>query len=381
MSSRPLIERRLEPNDSPLTVSVITLLAILAALLVGSLFFLPFGANPLEAYSAMFRESFGNLRGIGFSLVRATPLIFVGLGTIFAWRSGFFYLGFEGAILTGAAMAVWVALLTAPEAAIGPLPPLLFFPLVFAASFAAGGVWAGIVGILRARFEGNEVIISLMMNFVAIFLINYLVSGPLRAPGDLPQTPRIPEATALPFIIPGTRAHAGILAALVAALVVWLILRKTPLGYQLIVAGLSPRAARYGGINVENRLILAAFVAGGLGAWAGLVEVLGVQFRLLDGLAEGTGFIGIVAALLGKLHPAGVVVASILYAGMGVGADVMQRRAGVPSSVIFTIQSLIVLFILASDILRYYRINWPGLGSTSSTDPSNEADITTIPKG
>ncbi|MCB0181847.1 MAG: ABC transporter permease, partial [Anaerolineae bacterium] len=188
-------------------------------------------------------------------------------------------------------------------------------------------------------------------------------------------------ATALPFIIPGTRAHAGILAALVAALVVWLILRKTPLGYQLIVAGLSPRAARYGGINVENRLILAAFVAGGLGAWAGLVEVLGVQFRLLDGLAEGTGFIGIVAALLGKLHPAGVVVASILYAGMGVGADVMQRRAGVPSSVIFTIQSLIVLFILASDILRYYRINWPGLGSTSSTDPSNEADITTIPKG
>ena len=143
MSNRPLIERRLEPNDSPLTVSLITLLAILAALLVGSLFFLPFGANPLEAYSAMFRESFGNLRGIGFSLVRATPLIFVGLGTIFAWLSGFFYLGFEGAILTGAAMAVWVALLTAPEAAIGPLPPLLFFPLVFAASFAAGGVWAG----------------------------------------------------------------------------------------------------------------------------------------------------------------------------------------------------------------------------------------------
>ncbi len=371
----PFLERRLEPSESPLVIGGLTVLSVLLALFIGSFLFLPFKANPGETYLTMLQQSFGSLKGIGFTLVRATPLIFIGLGTIVAWRTGFFYLGFEGALLIGAAMTVWVALLTAPDAAIGPLPPAVFFLLVFAASFIAGGVWASIVGILRGRFGGNEVIVSLMMNYVAIFIVNYLVSGPLRAPGDLPQTSRIPEATILPFIIPMTRAHAGILAAFVAALAVWLLLRKTPLGYELIVAGLSPRAARYGGVNVGNRQILASFLAGGLAAWAGLVTILGVQYRLLDGISEGTGFVGIVAALLGKLHPLGVVIASVLYAAMGVGADAMQRRAGLPSSVIFIVQSLIVLLVLASDLLRYYRINFAALrgkqvGETPAETPA-----------
>ena len=294
-------------------------------------------------------------------MVKATPLIFIGLGTIIAWRSGFFYLGFEGTLLIGAAAGVWIARLNAPGGMFGSLPAIVFFPLVFLVSFIAGGTWSALVGFLRARYGGNEVLISLMMNYIAVFIVQYLVSGPLRAPGDLPQTPRIPESTILPFVISGTRAHAGILVAVFMAFVVWLILRKTPLGYEMIISGLSPRAARYGGINVGGRQILAAFLAGGLGAFSGLVEVLGVQFRLLDGISVGTGFLGIVAALLGKLHPAGVVIASILYAGMGVGADAMQRRVGLPSSVIFIIQSLIVLLVLASDWLRYYRINFDKL--------------------
>jgi simple sugar transport system permease protein len=370
MTRPPLIEKRLEPAESPLVVAGLTFFSIFLALALGALLFLPFDINPLQAYLSMFLQSFGDLRGIGFTLVRATPLIFIGLGTILAWRTGFFYLGFEGTLLVGASMAVWAALLCAPGAAIGTLPKAVFFPLVFLASFVAGGAWAGIVGILKGRFGGNEVIVSLMFNYIAIFLVNYLVSGPLRAPGDLPQTPRIPAETLLPFIIPDTRAHAGLLVALIAALFVWFLMRKTPLGYEMIVAGLSPRAARFGGINVGGRQILASFLAGGLASWAGLVIVLGVQFRLLDGISEGTGFVGIVAALLGKLHPIGTVVASILYAGMGVGADAMQRRTGVPSSVIFTVQSLIVLFILASDLLRYYRINWPWLHRASPKVPS-----------
>jgi simple sugar transport system permease protein len=380
MAKLPFLEKRLEPSESPWVIGGTTILSILLALVIGGFLFLPYGVAPGEAYLAMVQQSFGDLRGIGFTLVRATPLIFVGLGTIVAWRSGFFYLGFEGTLLMGASMTVWVALLTAPESVIGPLPPALFFPLAFLASFIAGGLWAAIVGVLRGRFGGNEVIISLMMNYVAIFFVNYLVSGPLRAPGDLPQTPRIPEATILPFIIPDTRAHAGILAALAAAFVVWLILRKTPLGYELIVTGLSPRAARYGGINVGNRQIMASLLAGGFAAWAGLATVLGVQFRLLDGIAEGTGFIGIVAALLGKLHPAGVVVASILYAGMGVGADAMQRRAGLPSSVIFIVQSLIVLLILASDLLRYYRFNFSTLRPSEAGESPAETATAAAPK-
>ena len=377
MSKASFLERRQTPKESSSVTIFITALAIILALLFGSLLFLPFGVDPFKAYSTMVELSFGTLRGIGYTLIKATPLIFVGLGTIFAWRSGFFYLGFEGTILIGAAAAVWIALLTDPEGAIGPLPRLLFLLLVFLVSFVAGGIWAGIVGVMRGKFGGNEVILSLMMNFVALFLVNYLVSGPLRAPGDLPQTPRIPQATILDFIIPGTRAHSGILLALFAAIVVWFVLRKTTIGYKQIVAGLSPSAAWYGGINVGNRVILAAFIGGGLGALAGMVEVLGVHFRLLDGLGEGTGFVGIVAALLGKLHSIGVVIASILYAGMEVGADVMQRRAGVPSSVIFVIQSLIVLFILASDILRYYRINLSKLFGNDRGKKTLEIDSST----
>lgn len=370
MSQQPLIEKRLEPTESLLAIAGLMILSILLALILGGLLFLPFKISPLEAYQAMLQQSFGSLRGLGFTLVRATPMIFIGLGTIIAWRTGFFYLGFEGTLLIGASMTVWVALATDPEGAIGPLSPILFFPFVFLASFIAGGVWAGLVGVLKSRFGGNEVIVSLMFNYVAVFLVNYLVSGPLRAPGDLPQTLRVPAETILPFIIPDTRAHAGILAAFAAALVVWFLLRKTPLGLELIIAGLSPRAARYSGIQVGKRQVLAAFLAGGLAAWAGLVIVLGVQYRLLDGISEGTGFVGIVAALLGKLHPIGVVISSILYAGMGVGADAMQRRMGIPSSAIFIIQSLIVLFILASDFFRYYRVNLPWLREKPQEKPS-----------
>ena len=371
------LERRLEPSESTFVTTAAMLLAILAALVIGGFLLLPFGANALQAYQAMGRESFGSLRGIGNTLIVATPLIFIGLGTTLAWRSGFFYLGFEGTLLIGASMAVWVALLTRPGALLGPLPPLVFFPLVFLASFIAGGVWSGIVGLIRARFEGNEVIISLMMNYIAVFLVNYLVSYPLRAPGDLPQTAHIPQATMLPFVIPDTRAHAGILVALAAALVVWVILRKTPLGFELLVSGMNARAARYGGINVARRLVLASFLAGGVGAWAGLSEVLGVQFRLMDGISQGTGFIGIAAALLGKLHPAGVVLASILYAGMEVGADAMQRRAGLPSSVISTVEALIVLLVLASDLLRYYRVDFSALRVRNGRAPEATAVTST----
>ena len=358
MAKISLIEKRLEPNESPVMVTGTIVGSFLLALIIGGFLLLPFGANPIEAYGTMVSQSLGDIRGIGNTLIRATPLIFIGLGTIVAWRSGFFYLGFEGTLLVGAAMTTWMALETAEGGIIGPLAPLVFFPIVFVVSFIAGGLWATIVGIMRSRFGGNEVIVSLMFNYVAIFLINYLVSFPMRAEGDLPQTARIPEITILPTIIPDTRAHAGIIVALVITAIVWVFLKKTRIGYEMIAAGLSPRAARYGGINVGNRQVLASFIAGGLGSWAGLVIVLGVQYRMMEGISQGTGFIGIVAALLGALKPVGVVIASLLYAAMGVGADVMQRRMGLPSSVIFIVQGLIVLFVLASNILRYFRINW-----------------------
>ena len=352
-----LFERRLTPADSPLAVASTTALALLAAMLLTSFLFISYGANPLQAYFALFHEPFATLRGFGYALVRASPLALIALGTIVSWRSGLAYLGFEGCFVIGAAASSWLALLTAPGSRIGPLPLALFLPLAILVSFTAGGIWAGAVGVVRARLGGSEVLISLMANYVAIFILQYLVSGPLRAPGSLPETRQLPRATWLPFVLPGTRAHAGILLALAAAALVWVLLKKMPLGYELIVTGFNPLAARYAGINVAQRLVLAAFFAGGLGALAGTVEVLGSQHRLMDGISGGVGFVGIIVALLARLNPIAVVPTALLYGGMSVGADAMQRRASIPSSITFILESLAVLLVLISDVLRYYRIN------------------------
>jgi simple sugar transport system permease protein len=351
-----LFERRSTPADSPLMVGFTTALALLAALFLTSFLFISYGANPLQAYVALFHEPFATLRGFGYALVRACPLTLIALGTIVSWRSGLAYLGFEGCFVIGAAAASWLALLTYSGAPLAGVPLAVFLPLAILISFVAGGAWAGIVGAIRTRLGGNEVLISLMSNYIAIFILQFLVSGPLRAPGSLPETRQLPRTTWLPFILPGTRAHAGILLAVAAAALVWVLLKKMPLGYELIVTGFNPLAARYAGIDVAKRLVLAAFFAGGLGALAGTVEVLGSQHRLMDGISGGVGFVGIIVALLARLDPIAVVPTALLYGGMSVGADAMQRRANIPSSITFILQSLAVLLVLISDVLRYYRI-------------------------
>ncbi len=365
-----LFERRLAPADSPLALALVMALAVLAATGITSLLFASYGADPLRAYAALFHEPFGTLRGFGYALVRTAPLTLIALGTIVSWRSGFGYLGFEGCFVVGAAAASWLALATASGARIGPLPAAIFFPCVVMFSFVAGAVWAGIVGVLRARFGGNEVLISLMMNYVAILLVQYLVSGPMRAAGSLPETDRLPMATWLPFVLPGTRAHAGIVIAIAATALVWMLLRKTALGYELIVTGLNPAAARYGGIDVGRRILLASALAGGLGALAGMVEVLGVQHRLMDGISGGVGFVGIIVALLARLNPLAVLPTALLYGGMTVGADAMQRRANIPSSITFILQSLIVLLVLASSMLLRYRVNLAALRPVQKQRPT-----------
>jgi simple sugar transport system permease protein len=349
-----------------------TTAAFLAAMLVTSFLFRSYGASPWQAYFALFHEPFATLRGFGYTLVRASPLALVALGTIVSWRSGFAYLGFEGCFVIGSLTTSWLALSTAPGARFAGFPFFAFLPLAILFGFAAGGAWAGIVGVLRARWGGNEVLISLMSNYVAIFLLQYCVSGPLRAPGSLPETPLLPRGTWLPFILHGTRAHAGIFIALIAAALVWMLWEKMPLGYEFIVTGFNPAAAGYAGIDVPRRTVLAAFFAGGLGALAGLVEVLGSQHRLIDGISGGIGFIGIVVALLARLNPVAVIPVAMLYGGMSVGADAMQRRANIPSSITLILESLAVLFLLAIDFLRYYRVNFHAFTSGSPQSMPSE---------
>ena len=360
-----LFERRLTPADSPIAIFCRTAAAFLAAMFITAFLFQLYGASPLQAYFALFHEPFATLRGFGYTLLRASPLALIALGTIVSWRSGFSYLGFEGCFVIGASAVSWLALSTSPGARIGPLPFFLFLIVAILFGFTAGGIWAALVGLIRARLSGNEVLISLMSNYVAIFFLQYLVSGPLRAPGSQPETKLLPRATWLPFILPGTRAHAGILIAIVAAGLVWMLLQKMPLGYELIVTGFNRSAARYAGIDVGRRLVLAAFFAGGLGGLAGMVEVLGSQHRLMDGISGGVGFVGIIVALLARLNPVAVIPTALLYGGMSVGADAMQRRASIPSSITFILQSLAVLLVLAIDALRYYKISIPIFSSAA----------------
>ena len=363
----PILRKRMAPSDTLLTIVGINAAVVLCALAIGAILFLPYTDNPFAAYATLVESSLGSWRGIGITLNRAAPLILIGLGTCVAWRSGFGYLGFEGCLTIGAAGAAWYALRPFNAEIAGMAGFLVFLAGAMTVSFGAGGLWAGGVGFLRSRFGGNEVLISLMSNYVAAFFVQYLVSGPMRAEGSLPQTPRFPLGTWLPTILPGTRGQASILIALVAVFFVWLLMRRMRLGYELQATGLNPQAARYGGIQVGARYVLAAFLAGGLGALAGLVEVLGTQHRLLDGLSGGVGFIGIVVALLARLNPLAVVPVAILYAALSVGGDALQRRIGAPTSIIFILQSLIVLFLMASELLRHWTLDLSGLRGKKGT--------------
>ena len=348
--------RRLEPLDDTRSLAILYFVAIAAALALGSALFAVFEANPLTAYAMLIGNAFFDLRGFGYTLVQATPLILISLGTIVAWRSGFMYLGFDGAMLVGAAAATALALGAGPDMPLHALPPIAAVPLALLAGAVAGAFWSAIVALLQVRSGGNTVLIALMTNYIAILMVQFLVSGPMRAIGDQPQTALVDRAFWLPFIIEGTRAHAGILIALVIAAIIFVLMEKSAAGYELVASGLNPRAARYGGIDVGRRVVQAALIAGALAGLAGAVTILGVHHRLLDGLSQGTGFIGIVAALLGRLTVAGSVAASFLYSGLTVGADAMQRHTGLPAALVQVVQALIVLCLLATEILRTHRL-------------------------
>ena len=355
----PHLQKRPVPATTPKAVALSTGIALALAFGLSGLLFLPYGASPLTAYAELFGEAFGSWRGFGQSLIQATPLILIAQATVVIWRAGLGYIGFEGCFLVGGAATAYVALGGTSGDLPVALPPLLFWPAALLACVAAGALWASLVGVMRIRLGGNDVLVSLMMNYLAALLVQYLVSGPMRAPGDLPQTPRLPIETWLPSAVSLGRAHAGLAIALLASVVVWTVLRFTPLGFELIASGLNPRAARYGGIAVTRRQMGAMLAGGGLAALAGLCSVLGVQHRLMDGLSGGVGFLGIVVALLARLDPLAVVPTAILYGGLQVGGNAMQRQSGLPTSAVMVLESLIVLLILAGDALRHFRVVWP----------------------
>ena len=335
--------------------ALLPLLAVPVAFLIGAMMLLALGANPLEAYGAMITGAFGDVSGLTQTLVKATPLLLVGLGVCIAFRGGVINIGGEGQIIVGALAATAVAV------GFKEWPGLVLLPLCMLAGVLAGALWGGVPGILKARLGVNEILSTVMMNAIAVQLSNYLLRGPMIDPKEIEAGTRIAQSALLPRsvwlarLVPQTLLHSGAIIAVVLAVVVFIFLWRTTIGYRIRAVGLNRDAAKYAGINVPFYQALSLILGGAFAGLAGAIEVMGVQHRMMENLASGYGFSGIVAALFGSLHPLGSIPASILFGGLLVGADKMQRAVQVPSALIDTLLGLVVLLVVGSQVISRRR--------------------------
>ncbi len=329
----------------------IPLLAILTAVVVGSIFLLAYGYNPLEAYRGLVDGAFGSSRGWTRTLLNMVPFIFAGLSVAFAFKGGLFNIGAEGQLFIGSICAAYVGF------AFEGLPLAVHLPLALLSGALGGALWGSIPGFLKAYTGAHEVITTIMFNYIGIIFTGYLVSGPLQAQGTIvPQTPNVLDSARLPLITENG-LHLGVLLAIIAAVVIWWLIWKTPFGYELRMVGLNPNAGAYAGVNVKRITVITMAVAGLLAGLAGTVETLGRNYYFAPGFNVGYGFDSITIALLAKNHPIGVILTAFLFGAMNAGATRMQRLSDVPTEIIQVVQALILMFVAADQIIRIiYRI-------------------------
>jgi len=330
----------------------IILLAIITAVLFGAIILASIGADIVKVYLVILTEPLKNIGLICEVLIRAIPLIIIALGISTAYRSGFINIGAEGQMAMGIITSSALAL------ALPDLPKPVLLPLMLLAGCAGGAVWGFIPGILRAKLAVSELLSTVMLNYIAIQLYTFCLRGPMVDPAEktlggvgTPQTMRLTRNIWLDRIIPGTRLHTGIFIALALALLIYLLLWKTSFGFKLRAAGAQERAARYGGINVPLCLVISISISGALAGLAGAVEIAGVHRRAIEGITGGYGFSGIVVALFGGLHPAGIIPAAFFFGLLLVGADMTQRMAGVPANMVQVLQGIIILVIIAARMI------------------------------
>jgi ABC-type uncharacterized transport system permease subunit len=306
------------------------------------------GYHPASALGALWSGAFGSWYAItSATLVRSVPLIVIGLGLALSFRAGAFNIGAEGQFYAGAIAATWLGLHA------GSLPWPLAVAVVLAGAVLAGALWVAVPVLLRLRYGVLEVISTLLLNFVAEAMTSLMVQGPLQeSQGIYPQSDAISESARLP-LLPGTRLHAGILLALAGAVVLRHLFARTLWGFQLRAVGLGPRAAEISG-RIDSRWIAAAALAlsGAIAGLAGGVEVAGVSYALFQNLSPGYGFTAIAVALLGRLHPLGVVLAALLFGALEAGAGAMQREAGVPAVAVYVVEAVVILVVLLAESVR-----------------------------
>jgi simple sugar transport system permease protein len=355
---------------------LVLLLSFLAAVAVGSLIMVWYKQNPIEIYRLLLRGAYGSQRSIFISLQRATPLIFTALASTLAFRTGVFNVGVEGQFFIGAIAGTYVGFRF-------DLPTIIHLPLALLAGFAAGAIWAYFPTILRQRLRISEIVTTIMTNYIATFFISYLVNYPLRDAPTAPESPPVLPSARLPQFVEltrawsrplgkGSQAHVGILLALVLVALLYIVFRRTKLGYEWRMAGISFPFAEFVGVNLDRTFITGMLVSGGIAGLGGAVEILGVWREYKDFFAFGFGFRGNLSALLGGRTVIGSALAALFYGSMEAGALGLEWAAGIPRQLIDIAVSLIFFFMAAEgmwDILK--RVKWVGSPARS---PRTKAD-------
>ncbi len=352
MSVKPALrlEKRLEtPRSAAFLVPVVS---VVLALFTGALFFWFSGKNPAVVYSSMFYGAFGSAYGLSETVVKAIPLSLCGLGIALAFRMQLWNIGGEGQFYMGAMAATWVALFH-PQ-----LPGWIMLPAMFLAGFIAGGLWGLLPAVPRAYQGVNETITTLMLNYIAIFWVDYLVHGPWRDPAgyNFPLTAQFVPSAILPAF-GTTRIHAGLIFTIAAALVMYLVMRNTRTGFEIKVIGESQSAARYAGISLEKNILLVMLFSGALCGLAGMAEVSGIAGRLQEGLSPGYGYTAIIVAWLSRLNPLALPVVAFMFGGLQVGGYSVQT-SGVPATTVSMLQGLLLFFVLGGELFYRYRLSW-----------------------
>jgi ABC-type uncharacterized transport system permease subunit len=345
------IEKR--PRTGFLGQILAIVIALTASLAVSALLIRIAGADVEEAFVALYKGAFGSRRAIIETLVRAAPLILTGLSATLAFRAYIWNIGIEGQLFAGAMAAYWV------YTVLGWLPPVPLFLLIVLSGFVGGAIWGWIPGLLQNRFNVDIIISTVMSNYIATYLLSYMLSGagPWREPGSYyQQSGQLAESAHYPLLIPDTRLHMGFAIGLIAAVSIYILLQRTPLGYEIRAVGSNPLASRFKGANLSKILIIVMLVSGGLAGLAGAGELFGVQHRLRLDISPGYGFTGMLVAMLAGLNPLIVIVVAIFFGSLNNGAIQMQIVTHVPTALADAIQAIVLLFLLSAQTIARYRI-------------------------
>lgn len=328
------------------------LLAVMAALSIGAIILLVFGFNPINAYQIMLEGIFGNNRNFSEVLIKTTPVIFTGIAVAAAYSCGIWNIGAEGQLYLGAIFATYVGVFWTN------LPTYILVPLVFLAGFIGGGLWAIIPGLLKVWIKANEVVVTIMLNYIALGITSFLVTGPMQEMGSYnPQTAMIADAARLPRIWEPYRLHLGFILAVALAILMMIVLYRTPLGFSIRTVGSNISAARYAGIPVNRTIIIAMLLSGGAAGLGGAVEIAGLAGRLYASISPGFGYDGIAVSLLVNNNPLGTIFSGFLFGGLRAGSEMMQMKAAIPAVLIQVIQGLTIAFVIAFGVLKIKKIH------------------------